>query len=68
MRDGSRHITHVTEVVGMEGDVITLQDLFLFDYTTKSLVPTGVRPEFVDKLAQHDITLPSTLFAGPGWS
>ena len=32
-KDGTRHITHITEVVGMEGDVITLQDLFLFDHS-----------------------------------
>ncbi len=68
-RDGSRHISHLTEVVGMEGEIITLQDIYRFDYSTKTLVPTGVRPEFMDKLAQHDITLPSALFAGPGvWS
>jgi pilus assembly protein CpaF len=68
-RDGSRHISHLTEVVGMEGDIITLQDIYRYDYTSKELVPTGVRPEFVDKLAQHDITLPATLFAGAGmWS
>ncbi len=68
-RDGSRHISHLTEVVGMEGEIITLQDIYRYDHATKSLVPTGVRPEFVDKLAQHDITLPSELFAGPGvWS
>jgi pilus assembly protein CpaF len=32
MRDGSRRITHVTEVVGMEGDIVTTQDLFVYDY------------------------------------
>ena len=53
----------------MEGEIITLQDIYRFDYATKALVPTGVRPEFVDKLAQRDVTLPNTLFAGPGvWS
>ena len=68
-RDGSRHISHLTEVVGMEGEIITLQDIYRYDYTTKALVPTGVRPEFVDTLAQHDIALPSGLFDGPGvWS
>jgi pilus assembly protein CpaF len=68
-RDGSRHISHLTEVVGMEGEIITLQDIYRFDYATKTLVPTGVRPEFVDKLAQRDISLPAALFAGPGvWS
>ena len=53
----------------MEGEIITLQDIYRFDYSTKTLVPTGVRPEFVDKLAEHDISLPAALFAGPGvWS
>ena len=59
-KDGSRRITHVTEVVGMEGDVITLQDLFLFDHqmgfddygrSRGVLRPTGLRPQFLDKLA-----------------
>jgi pilus assembly protein CpaF len=63
-RDGTRHISHLTEVVGMESEIITLQDIYRYDYAAKALVPTGVRPEFVDKLAQHDITLPATLFAG----
>ena len=53
-KDGTRHITHVTEVVGMEGDVITLQDLFLFDHgagfddngrSLGTLKSTGLRPE-----------------------
>jgi pilus assembly protein CpaF len=68
-RDGSRHISHLTEVVGMEGEIVTLQDIYRYDYATKELVPTGVRPEFVDTLANHDITLPGSLFAGPAvWS
>ncbi len=59
-KDGSRHITHVTEVVGMEGDVITMQDIFLFDYDAgydENGAPlghaesTGLRPKFLDKLA-----------------
>jgi pilus assembly protein CpaF len=57
LRDGSRKITHVTEVVGMEGDVITLQDLFVFEFTGESpegkIVgrhrSTGLRPKFWDK-------------------
>ena len=51
-RDGSRRISHVTEVVGMEGDIITLQDIYRYDYKAMALVPTGVRPEFVDKLSR----------------
>ena len=71
-RDGSRRITHVTEVVGMEGDVITLQDLFLFDYSAGygeggeplgQLRSTGLRPKFLDKLAAHDIHVDPSIFA-----
>ncbi len=71
-RDGSRRITHVTEVVGMEGDVITLQDLFLFDYAAGygedggplgTLKSTGLRPKFLDKLAAGGITVDASIFA-----
>jgi pilus assembly protein CpaF len=63
-RDGSRRISHLTEVVGMEGDIITLQDIFRYDYKEMALLPTGVRPEFVDKMSQRDVTVPDGLFAG----
>jgi pilus assembly protein CpaF len=72
MKDGSRRITHVTEVVGMEGDIITLQDLFLFDYSSGvdeegrflgSLKATGLRPRFLDRLAERGITVPAEAFA-----
>jgi pilus assembly protein CpaF len=71
MRDGTRRITHITEVEGMEGDIITLQDLFLFDYGMGvdesgrylgRLKPTGIRPSFSDKLADQGIRLPGDLF------
>jgi pilus assembly protein CpaF len=69
LRDGSRRVTHVTEVVGMEGDIVTLQDIHRFDYTSSTLVPTGVRPEFLDELGQRGVELPMALFNGPGmWS
>ncbi len=79
LRDGSRRVTHVTEVTGMEGEVVTLQDVFTFDYsagiaddgrfrgTTK---PTGIRPRFTDHLADLGITLPANLFGAVdinGW-
>jgi len=64
-RDGSRRISHVTEVVGMEGDIITLQDIYKYDYKAMSLVATGVRPEFVEHLADRGVTLPGGLFGGP---
>jgi pilus assembly protein CpaF len=69
-QDGSRRITHVTEVVGMENDVITMQDLFLFDHgmghdeqgrSMGVLKSTGLRPTFVDKLAEFGVKVdPST--------
>ncbi len=72
MKDGVRRITHVTEVVGMEGDVITLQDLFLFDYSAGidehgrfkgTLRSTGLRPRFLEKLADLGIVIPPEVFA-----
>jgi pilus assembly protein CpaF len=72
MKDGTRRITHVTEIVGMEGDVITLQDLFLFDYGAGidedghylgNLRSTGLRPRFLDKLAEKGIVVSPEVFA-----
>ena len=63
-RDGSRRISHVTEVVGMEGDIITLQDVYRFDYKTMVLAPTGIRPVFIDRLADRGVAVPAGLF-GP---
>jgi pilus assembly protein CpaF len=63
-RDGSRRISHLTEVVGMEGEIITLQDIFRYDHKVGALVPTGVRPEFVEELGQRNVTLPAGLFTG----
>jgi pilus assembly protein CpaF len=71
LQDGTRRITHVTEVLGMEGDVITLQDLFLFDFgmgiddTGRSLghlKATGIRPKFVDRLEDLGLKPDPTLF------
>jgi pilus assembly protein CpaF len=72
MKDGSRRITHVTEIVGMEGDIITLQDLFLFDYSAGmdedgkflgGLKSTGLRPRFLDKLQERGVVVPPEVFA-----
>ena len=57
LRDGSRKVTHVTEIVGMEGEVVTLQDLFLFEFEGEDSEgkiqgrhrPTGLRPKFWDR-------------------
>ncbi|MGR0158904.1 CpaF family protein [Paenarthrobacter nitroguajacolicus] len=71
LRDGTRRITQVTEVQGMEGDVVTLQDAFTFDYsagmdaTGRFLgkpVPTGVRPRFVDHFADLGINISPAVF------
>ena len=63
-RDGSRHISHITEVAGMEGDVITLQDIFRYDHASRRLVSTGIRPEFVDELGHRNIEVRHDLFRG----
>jgi len=72
-KDGTRRITSVTEVVGMEGDVITLQELFVFDYGRLRddqgrplgvLRPTGLRPNFLDKLAASGVTLDLSVLGG----
>ena len=71
LRDGTRRITHITEVQGMEGDVITLQDVFLFDYSMGidehgrykgHLKATGVRPKFAETLADLGIRLGPEVF------
>jgi pilus assembly protein CpaF len=72
--DGSRRISHVTEVLRMESDVITLQDIFLAKppdeesaaaQISRLLSPlscTGLKPHFLDKLAANGVTLPATFF------
>ena len=70
-KDGSRRITHITEVERMEGDVITLQDIFVFDTSPGydengralgRLVATGLRPKFLDKLADANVAVDPTAF------
>jgi pilus assembly protein CpaF len=71
LRDGSRRITHVTEVQGMEGDVVTLQDAFVFDYSAGvdskgrflgTPVPTGIRPRFMERFEDMGITVSPSVF------
>jgi pilus assembly protein CpaF len=69
MKDGSRRIEYITEVQGMEGDVIVMQDVFLFEQTgvvegkiQGRLRPTGIRPKFVEKFEIKGIHLPRGLF------
>jgi pilus assembly protein CpaF len=72
LNDGSRKVVALTEVQGMESDVITLQELFSFEIegVTSSravigaLQPTGLRPTFTAKFEKHGETLPTELFGG----
>lgn len=71
MRDGTRRVTNVCEVLGMEGDTIVMQDLYLFDYGMGidedgrflgRLKSTGIRPKFSDRLTDLGIALEPELF------
>lgn len=64
LRDGTRKIVSISEVVGMEGDTITLQDIFVYrhtgygpDGTRGAFVATGVRPNFAEKMADNGVSL-----------
>jgi pilus assembly protein CpaF len=72
MRDGTRRVTHISEVLGMEGDTIVLQDIYLFDFGMGideagrfrgHLKSTGIRPTFSERLADHGIHLQPELFS-----
>lgn len=75
MQDGSRRVSHITEVSGREGETITTQDIFLFRQTevdgqgkvAGKLEPTGLRPKFADRLAAAGISLPADIFRNPEW-
>jgi pilus assembly protein CpaF len=69
MKDGSRKIVNITEISGMEGDVITMTDIFSFEQSGYEegkvigrLRPTGLRPKFIDKIEASGIHLPATIF------
>jgi pilus assembly protein CpaF len=72
LKDGTRRLTHVTEVEGMEGEVITLQDLFTFDFSAGMddegkfrgrLKSTGLRPKFLERMAERGVTVDTEIFA-----
>ena len=70
MRDGSRKVVAVSEIAGMEGDVISMTDLFVFEHggyrdgkVHGKLRPTGLRPKFMDKIRAAGIYLPPRIFA-----
>lgn len=70
LTDGTRKVTSISEVVGMEGDVITLQDIFVFEKTgidkngkvLGRFQATGIRPKFADRLEVAGVNLPEDLF------
>ena len=69
LRDGSRKITHITEVQGLEGDTVVMQHIFRFEEQGEEdgkvvgrLKPVGIRPSFTDRLAMHGFNLPPTMF------
>ena len=73
-QDGIRRVANVTEVVGMEGDTVTMQDLFLFHVeggldehgrVRGRMVPTGLRPHFLERLAERNVYLETSWFAPP---
>lgn len=75
LKDGTRRVVAIAEVVGMDGDVVTLQDIFRFDYSAGydehgkargHLHPTGLRPEFTDRLADHGVKLDAKVFHADG--
>ncbi|MEI6290368.1 MAG: CpaF family protein [Chloroflexota bacterium] len=73
MRDGTRKVTYITEITGMEGEIITTTDIFLFEQTGTEngkiigrLRPTGLRPRFMDKIEAIGIHLPPSIFGVGG--
>ncbi|PZR62498.1 MAG: type II secretion system protein E [Chloroflexi bacterium] len=72
LKDGTRRITNITEVQGMEGEVIVMQDIFVYEQTGVAdgkilgrLRPTGIRPRFVEKFDVAGIHLPPNVFGSP---
>ncbi|MCJ7512208.1 MAG: CpaF family protein [Anaerolineales bacterium] len=69
LRDGTRKVSHIAEIQGMEGDVITMTDIYVFEQTgfengkvIGRLRPTGLRPRFMDKIEAAGIRLPASIF------
>ncbi len=69
LRDGTRHVMNISELVGIDSDTILMQDLFAFEYSRNPgngplgrLVPTGIIPHFTDRLLDHGVDLPVDLF------
>jgi pilus assembly protein CpaF len=80
LSDGTRKVINISEIVGMEGEVITMQDIYTFDRTgldpegnvLGSFKPSGIRPRFMERLERYGVNIGSLLFAekareGGGW-
>jgi pilus assembly protein CpaF len=73
LSDGTRKVLSLAEITGMEGEVVSMQDIFVFrkrgvrenGEVLGDFVPTGVRPKFAEKLQVAGINLPASLFEGP---
>jgi len=71
LSDGARKVVAVSEIVGMEGDVVTMQDIFVFDRTgvgeggtvLGEFQATGIRPKFTERLKRYGVALPNLMFA-----
>jgi pilus assembly protein CpaF len=72
LRDGTRRVTQCTEISGMEGQVVTMQDIFVFDQhgmdengkVIGTMRSTGLRPKFADRIESAGIAMPPDLFMG----
>lgn len=69
MRDGTRKVTNITEVQGMEGEIITMSDIFVYERQGVEngkiigrLIPTGLRPKFIERIEAAGIRLPPSIF------
>jgi pilus assembly protein CpaF len=73
LSDGTRKVTALTEIVGMEGEVVTMQDIFSFQKmgigengeVLGEFTPTGIRPKFAERLVTSGISLPMEMFENP---
>jgi len=70
MSDGTRRVTHLTEITGMDDDVLSMQDIFVFEKqgiasngrVVGAFSATGIRPKFAEKLKASGIAVPATMF------
>ena len=73
LSDGTRKVSHISEITGMEGDVVTMQDIFVFrkrgirdnGEVLGDFLPAGIRPKFAERLAVSGVQLPVAMFERP---